>query len=175
MRITPISAEKANEGGGFTPWKPGDYPFEIHDAADDVSKASGREQLKLTLYVFDPDGNRRTVFDYIGADEKSAWKARHLAEAVGVVQQYEAGELDPFDLVGKTGDLKLRVKPAQGDYPANNAVQDYIAKNGEAKASPRPATLRVDNRPAAPARPANGGTTGGVLDDDSIPFSNEWR
>lgn len=164
MRLTPISAEKANEGGSFPVWKPGEYDYEIHDAADDTSK-SGAEMLKLTLYVFDSDGNKRTVFDYITSDEKSQWKARHLAESVGLVKQYESGELDPYDLTGKTGRLKLRIKPAQGDYPAGNSVGDYIPigdlPEKATRSAPRPAA-----RPAVPARQPSQST----IDDDSIPF-----
>lgn len=159
MKIpTPVSKEVADAGGSFAPWRAGDYDFEVHDAADDRSK-SGNDMVKLTLHVFNAEGNKRTVFDYLLQDEKAQWKVRHFCEAIGILAEYEAGDLDPFDMVGKQGQLKLRVKAAQGDYPANNAVQDYIPKNGEVKASPRPAAPRREATPQ-------------IQDDlsDEIPF-----
>lgn len=183
MRIpTPISAEQANEGGGggFAPWRAGDYDFEVHAASEEISKSSGREQIKLTLYVFDEDGNKRTVFDYLGSDEKSQWKVRHCAEALGLVAQYERGEMDPFDLEGKSGRLRLRVKKAEGEYPANNTVGDYIPLGDQpAKAArPTPSAARpaaLAARPPGGASPSpHGGSTSADL-DDTIPFAPEWR
>lgn len=159
MRVNPISAEKASEGGGFEPWPAGEYDFAVHDAADDVSSA-GNEQIKLTLHVFNRDGNKRTVFDYLGASDKAQWKVRHFADAVGLTRQYESGELEPRDIVGREGRCRLRIKPASGGYPANNEVQDYIAASG--------APQRAAHRPAQQPRRAVA-TAGADLDDD-IPF-----
>jgi hypothetical protein len=169
MRIpTPVSKEVADAASNaFAPWRPGDYDFEVHDAADDRSK-SGNDMVKLTLHVFNAEGNKRTVFDYLLPDEKWQSKVRHFCESIGIESEYDQGNLDPFDMVGKQGQLKLRIKPAQGDYPANNSVADYIARNGQAKASPRPAAPKA----AAPAKspaPSWDAPRGGDLDDE-IPF-----
>lgn len=168
--------EEADAGGTFAPWKPGDYEFEVHGAADDVSDA-GNEMIKLTLWVFDADGNKRTVFDYLTGDEKSSWKVRHFAEAIGLLASYERGELDPYDIEGKTGKLKLRIKPANTNYPANNSVQDYIPLGDLPEKTPRPAA-----RASAPTR---GASTGGASRpavpstsremDDEIPFAPQWQ
>lgn len=169
MRIpTPVSKEQADAGGNFEPWPIGDYDFEVHDAADDVSKASGREQIKLTLYVFNDEGSKRTVFDYLGSDEKSQWKVRHFCAAVGLIRQYENGELDVYDIVNKTGRLNLALKRATSEYPANNTVRDYI----EAAEAP----MRVGgaaSRPseAAPRQPVPARSSQSARDlDDDIPF-----
>jgi hypothetical protein len=169
MRIpTPVSKEQADAGGNFEPWPIGEYDFEVNDAADDVSKASGREQIKLTLHVFNEDGGKRTVFDYLGSDEKSQWKVRHFCEAVGLIRHYEKGELDVYDITGKTGRLHLAVKRATSEYPANNTVRDYIAMAEQPARAVRPAAraaapTRPAARPAAPMKSAH------ELDDE-IPF-----
>lgn len=162
MRIpTPVSKEQADAGGNFEPWPMGEYDFEVHDASDDVSKASGRDQIKLTLYVFNEDGNKRTVFDYLGSDEKSQWKVRHFAEAVGLIHHYEKGELDVYDIVNKTGRLNLAIKRATSEFPAGNTVRDYIAgKEQPARATARPASTPARQPVRAPQ----------TIDDDSIPF-----
>ncbi len=161
MRLQHVAtAQEANANNGFAPWPAGDYDFEVHDACDEQSKASGRDQIKLTLYVFNEDGNKRTVFDYLGCDEKSAWKVRHFAEAVGLLDHYERGELDVNDIVGRTGRCRLRVKPESNGYPANNSVGDYVPQEAKEK-SARP-VARPSPAPARKLAPAD-------LDDE-IPF-----
>jgi hypothetical protein len=169
MRIEkPVSQEEADKGGGFEPWPGGVYDFEVHEATDEVSKASGREQMKLALYVFNDTGQRRMVFDYLGTDEKSQWKVRHFCAAVGLIPEYERGEIDAFDCVGKQGKLTLMVRPQRGEYPASNSVRDYVAREeGAVKAvAPRPAAATS----AAARKIAQSPVVAGSVDDDAIPF-----
>lgn len=165
MRLKPISAEKANESGGFEPWKAGNYDFTVQEASEGIS-SGGNEMIKLTLHVFNRDGNKRTVFDYLLATDSSQWKVRHFCDAVGLTKQYEAGELDVNDIVQRSGELSLRIKPAANGYPAGNQVGDYIAGDPkEEKAPVRPA-------PARSRQPV--GATTGVDFDDEIPFAPSW-
>lgn len=159
MRIDKPISEKEAEGSGFTPWKPGDYDFEVHDASEERS-STGNDMIKLTLWVFNDEGNKRTVFDYLVNSEKAQFKIRHFADAIGRIADYERGELDVNDIVDRTGRLALRIKPASGDYPANNSVGDYLPQKEDAPRATRPAS-RSAARPE-PARPRD-------LDDD-IPF-----
>lgn len=156
MRVKPVSSEEANSGGAEEPFKPGEYDFTIQEAAETTSQA-GNDMLKLKLHVFNRDGEKRTVFDYILSSQAGQWKARHMMESIGMTRQYEAGDIDPIEISERTGRLKLGIAPATAQYPAQNKVQDYVA----AKSAPQSAR-------AAPARekvPVNDG-----LDDDSIPF-----
>lgn len=127
MHVTPISPEKADEqSGSFDPWPAGEYDFTVADAGEERSASSGNDMIKLTLHVFDRSGNRRTVFDYLVSTDKGQWKVRHFCDAVSMIRQYESGDLNPMDMLNRSGRLKLRVKPAQNSYPANNAVNDYL-------------------------------------------------
>jgi hypothetical protein len=164
MKIpTPVSKEDADKGGGFAPWPAGKYDFEVNTAEDDVSKASGREQLKLSLWIYNAEGQRRLVFDYLGSDEKSQWKVRHFCEAVGLVAEYERGELDAYDCQSKTGKVQLGIRAPRDGYEAQNSVRDYIAMDeGAAPKVSRPA--------AAASRPAAKAPAASALDDDNIPF-----
>lgn len=158
MRVNPISAKQAEEqSAGFEPWKAGDYDFNVYDASEEVS-TEGNEMIKLTLHVLNPEGQRRTVFDYLVNTEKGQWKVRHCAEAIGMLPQYERGEMETIDIVGRMGRLKLRLKPASGQYPARNSVGDYIPLPAahQTPVVARPSAARVK----APA---------GDIDDD-IPF-----
>jgi hypothetical protein len=160
MRITPISAEQANEQSVGDPWPAGEYDFTIYEATETTSQG-GNEQIKLILHVFNRSGQKRTVFDYLVNSEKSQWKIRHFSEAVGLLRQYETGNLIAHDMPGKSGRCKLRIKPAEGTYSAQNAVNDYVTVVGTVVGAMMD---RYDkNQPAVrPAAPND-------LDDE-IPF-----
>lgn len=155
MRVTPVSKEVADAGGGGEPLKPGDYDFIIAAAQETISKA-GNAMTKLTLHVFGRDGQKRTVFDYIISSEAAAWKARHMMESINMVRRYEQGEIEPHEIEGKPGRCRIKLKPASGDYPAQNSVEDYLV--AEVAGAGRPMATK-----AAAAR------AGDDLNDD-IPF-----
>ena len=126
MRVPQITAHDADRAASeFGLWPAGDYDFEVYDASEETS-AAGNEQIKLTLHVFNTEGARRTVFDYLVGTQGMAYKIRHFAEATGIVAQYEKGDLMPSEIVQRTGRLRLRVKKGTNGYPDQNAVQDYI-------------------------------------------------
>jgi len=163
MRVNPVTEEQANEGAGsFEPLKPGEYDFSVFQAEDAVS-AAGNEMLKLTLHILLGDGKHRTVFDYILSSESGAWKCRHFASSIDVLTDYERGELDPEFLGGRVGRLKLKIKPANGQYPAGNQVADYLPREAQSHVPQRTAAI---NRPSAPSRMK---VAAGDIDDE-IPF-----
>jgi Protein of unknown function (DUF669) len=125
MRVEPISANEANSGGGGEPFRPGEYDF-IVQAAEETTSAKGNDMLKLTLHIYNQDGEKRTVFDYILSSKAGAWKARHLMEAISLTEQYEQGNMDPFVIEGRPGRCKVGIDPANAQYPAKNKVQDYL-------------------------------------------------
>jgi hypothetical protein len=125
----------------------GEYPFEISGGEDTQSKA-GNDMIVLTVRVYKEDGSFNLVTDYLL--EAIAHKLRHAAEACGLLDKYEKGELTGEDFVGKTGMLKLGVQEAKGDFFAKNKINDYIVpKDGEEKKE-------------LPKKPD--------LEDDGIPF-----
>jgi hypothetical protein len=165
MKINkPASAQEADaNANAYAPWPPGDYDFIVAEASEEISKASGNEMIKLTLHVFNQDGAKRTVFDYLLSNDKGQWKVRHAAEAIGLLEQYEAGFLDINNIAERSGRLKLRIKPASGEYTASNAVVDYIKADPGSKPAPvmragNPAPRGVNVK--APASDLN----------DEIPF-----
>lgn len=155
MRVQPVSAEVADNGGAGEIFKPGEYDFTIYEAAETTSQKSGEEMLKLTLHIFDRNGDKRTVFDYILSSKAAQWKARHMMESIGMTKQYDAGVIDPVDIVERSGRLKLGVAPATAQYPAQNKVQDYVKMKSDPQSAAEPA-----RKARAPA---------GDIDDE-IPF-----
>ena len=162
MRVKPITPEQATAAATvFEPLRPGDYDFAIYQA-EDTQSAKGDDMLKLTLHILLGDGKHRTVFDYVLGTDNWAWKARHLAESIDMLAQYERGELDPDFLESRVGRVRLKIKPASGPWPPGNQVADYLPRESSAHTT----VLATGGRAAAPAREK---VFAGDIDDE-IPF-----
>lgn len=158
MQFSPISPEEADsDRGAFEPLPAGEYDFSVREAVETTSKA-GSEMIKLTLDVMTKSGTSRTVFDYLLSTSGGQWKVRHFAESVDMTRQYDAGHLDADAMVGRSGRLKLAVRPAEGQYAASNVVRDYLPPKLSAKA------VKTEWKAPAPAA-----VTPQSLDDE-IPF-----
>jgi hypothetical protein len=124
MRFTPKSEAEIAQGDLFPA---GVYDFEVNSAEEAVSKA-GNDMIKVRLDVFNDDGGKTTVFDYLM--EAAAYKLRHMAEVCGLLDDYESGHLDADDLVGKAGRVKIGIqKDKTGQYADKNNVVDYIVED----------------------------------------------
>lgn len=131
MKFTPKSeAELRNT------WDAGTYPFKVIEASDSVSK-SGKDMIVLKLRLFDGE-NTLTVMDYLG--DWSMYKIKHLCEACGLEDKYNAGEIVAFMFEDREGKVKLAYN-ADSDFP--NSIKDYVVEKVETPDS---------------------------LDDDEIPF-----
>ena len=125
MRFTPKTAKEIAE---MRILPDGEYPFQITSAVDKVS-SKGNDMIEVWMRVFKPDGNFIQVVDYLM--ESMAYKLRHACEATGLIDRYESGQLQPDELVEKTGMLKLTTQKGTGGYSDKNVVKDYIV-SGEA-------------------------------------------
>jgi hypothetical protein len=137
VKFTPKSDEQIANESEFTPWREGIYDFEVTAGEDQVSKA-GNEMIKLTLKVYDEEGRSRTVFDYLL--ESVAYKLKNAASACGVDHLYNGGTLEGSDFEGRTGKLKLGIRPARDGYQASNTVKDYVVDKPTNRAPPKMAT-----------------------------------
>lgn len=158
----------------------GDYDFEIDtepaDATDEVSKVKrdpegniiggGNDMIHLKLRVFTGVGSAwKFVDDYIL--ESMGWKFKHAHEAVGLLENYEAGNISADDFKGKCGKVTLYIQKGKpkndgsGEvYPDRNSVKDYVVDK----------SART-NKATAAFVASQGATRGGtdVLDDE-VPF-----
>ena len=140
MRFQPQTEAEISEGSLLPK---GDYTFEVLEAVEKTSKASGNDMIALKIGVHHND-SVFGVFDYLVAGEKTAYKVRHFADAIGMIDQYEAGSLDASELVGKAGKCKIDTQAAQNGYAAKNVVRDYI-KRGESAVSSKPKSKTDDD------------------------------
>src|SRR3954449_4738454 len=90
-------------------WSAGNYDFEILEAEETESR-SGNDMIKMRVAVYNAEGKRRTVFDYLLDTEAMGYKVRYCAAATGNLDSYERGELQADDLVGRTGTCKLTIR-----------------------------------------------------------------
>lgn len=153
MKVTPISDATARKQANPFVWPKGPVDFEVLSAIGKDSKA-GNAMSELKLRVTNTEGKTKLLDDWLVASDATAYKVRHFADATGMLAQYEKGELDERDMVGRTGQLMLGIKRGEpdgqgGTYPDKNKVLDYVA--AAVGAQPPKAT--------APASP-----------DDEIPF-----
>ena len=113
-------------------WKKGEYDFEVVEAEEKTSKASGKPMIELRLRL--TDGKvARTISDYLLAEMPE--KLRHASEACGLLDRYDTGNLSGNEFKGRRGKLKLGIeKDKKKVYPDKNVVLDYVcagsAKNG---------------------------------------------
>ena len=128
MKVNPISEQEADaQSSGL--WPDGEYDYEIREASEETS-AAGNSMIKLEVYIFDRDANRRMVFDYLVNSDGAAWKIRKFAASCGLLPQYEKGDLMANEIVGRTGRCKVGTQAARGEYPAKNVIRDFIKAAG---------------------------------------------
>lgn len=160
MRFEPKSADEIAESGLMPD---GDYDFTVSGAEDAISKSSGNEMMVLDVKVFDGDGGSRTVRDYLVSSEKGIRKIRSFAVAVGMLAEYEAGQMDAPDLAGRSGRCKVKTDKSEG-YEPKNAVAYYMDPAKQKTAGVAPVVRR------APAPAARAPVMAGADLDDEIPF-----
>ena len=138
MRFEPKTAQEIDEAGLLTA---GVYDFEVMEAEDTQSKA-GNDMAAIVIRVEDASGRSFKVQDWLVATDGGAYKVRHFAESVGLLAEYEKGDMPAGFMIGKTGRAKIAVKPADGQYRAKNTVADYV---GEAAAPVKVSTRDLED------------------------------
>ena len=142
MQFNPVSEQEADaQASGL--WEDGTYDYEVTEAEEKESNA-GNEMTALTLSIFNADGGRRKIFDYLVATEGSAWKIRHFAASCGLLAEYEKGNLMANEMIGRTGKCLIRTQKAKDLYPAKNVVGDYVKAAAGARAASRAKVLADD-------------------------------
>lgn len=124
MRFTPKTEKEVAEAGMMPK---GVYDFEVAEAAEKQSKA-GNDMVELIVRVYDSEGRSRKLYDWLVDSEGAAYKIRHFAEATNMLPEYERGELQSHDMIGKTGRCQVIIKKDKtGEYPDKNAIADYVS------------------------------------------------
>lgn len=122
----------------FDPVPPGEYrAFIVNSEVKDTSNGKG-EYLKLEWIIAEGQFANRRVFQNINIKNPNA-QAQRIAQgelsaicrATGKSRVVDSSELHNIPVI-----IKLRIKPANGDYPAANKVADINAIVGSAAPAP---------------------------------------
>lgn len=157
MRFDSMTATKAEEQAKAASglWKPGVYDFEVSDATEGESKA-GNGMFTVQVDVYDQDGKKKTISDYLlPGSEFFGFKVRHFAESIGMLKEYENGDIDANDFINRTGKCKIGTQKGKDGFGDKNVIRDYLKSNSNGSATPKEAAAKAQ----APL-------------DDEIPFSS---
>lgn len=148
MRVTPKTdeqheAEQAERLAQYKPWPAGsivDYEI-LH--ADDTTSKSGKDMIKVDVRIFNAEGKTKDLTDYIG--EWNDYKLKRINP-----ERYEAGLVEAFDLIGKTGKAKIGIqigglKDDGTRYADKNDIKEYLKRDETVQKSIKASSPELDD------------------------------
>lgn len=130
MKYDPNAPEEKRT---WEPFPPGEYDYTIDDAKERTSSA-GNEMIELTLHIFNAEGHKRIVSDYIV--NSAVWKIKQCAASCGLMDEFSTGELEAYYFVGKSGRVKIKIETSD-QYGDKNKVAAYVKEPSVARAEAR--------------------------------------
>ena len=134
-----FNAEEVEPSSSFDPIPAGWYQAIISNSEMKATRDGYGEYLSLTLQIIDGQYENRLVFARLNlknANDKAVDIARKdlaaICRAVGVMSPQASEELHDIPLM-----IKVKVRPASGDYEASNDIGGYKAVEG-ANLTPAP-------------------------------------
>ena len=143
-----FNAEEVEPSSSFDPIPAGWYTAIISNSEMKATRDGYGEFLSLTLQIIDGQYENRLVFARLNlknANDKAVDIARKdlaaICRAVGVMSPQASEELHDIPLM-----IKVKVRPASGDYEASNDIGGYKAVEG-ANLTPAP---KAASKPQTP-------------------------
>ena len=143
-----FNAEEVEPSSSFDPIPAGWYQAIISNSEMKATRDGYGEYLSLTLQIIDGQYENRLVFARLNlknANDKAVDIARKdlaaICRAVGVMSPQASEELHDIPLM-----IKVKVRPASGDYEASNDIGGYKAVEG-ANLTPAP---KAASKPQTP-------------------------
>ena len=143
-----FNAEEVEPSSSFDPIPAGWYQAIISNSEMKATRDGYGEYLSLTLQVIEGQYENRLVFARLNlknANDKAVDIARKdlaaICRAVGVMSPQASEELHDIPLM-----IKVKVRPASGDYEASNDIGGYKAVEG-ANLTPAP---KAASKPQTP-------------------------
>lgn len=129
MDLSGFNAENVEPNAPRDPIPAGWYKAVIEATEEKPTKAQTGSYLQLTIQVIEGDHAGRKITDRLNLNNPNATAVEiaqrtlsSICRAVGVMTPR-----DSADLMDKPMMVKVKVKPASGDYGASNEVDDYAA------------------------------------------------
>ena len=140
-------------GGTYDPLPPGWYTATITAAELKPTKDGSGQYIKVRYDITGPTHQGRVVFGNLNIKNASA-KAEEIGRmALGSLMRAIglASVTDTDQLIGGSLSIKLDVRPATDQYPAQNEVRGYKAITGSAPTFAAPAASPAASAPASAA------------------------
>ena len=151
-----FNAEEIEPSSSFDPIPAGWYKAIISNSEMKPTRDGYGEYLSLTLQVIEGQYENRLVFARLNlknANDKAVDIARKdlaaICRAVGVMSPQASEELHDIPLM-----IKVKVRPASGDYEASNDIGGYKTVEGQdLTPAPKAASKPQTPPPAATKKP----------------------
>ena len=151
-----FNAEEVEPSSSFDPIPAGWYQAIISNSEMKATRDGYGEYLSLTLQVIEGQYENRLVFARLNlknANDKAVDIARKdlaaICRAVGVMSPQASEQLHDIPLM-----IKVKVRPASGDYEASNDIGGYKAVEGaNLTPAPKAASKPQTPPPAATKKP----------------------
>lgn len=100
------------------------YSFEVLSAEDKYSQA-GNEMISLTIGIYYNGKLGPRIFDFLMPSV--AYKLRHFCDAVGLLAEYESGNLTADMCTDRSGKCVVDIKK-DDTWGDKNIIKDYICR-----------------------------------------------
>lgn len=117
----------------------GVYQFEVMEVHDvdkygvKLCDKDGNDMSKLKLKIWDKNGRERVVFTNLFSDGRMAFRTRHFADSIGMIEEYENDDFDTSDTLCRTGWCQIitrkggiKNKETNEKWDDSNDVKDFI-------------------------------------------------
>jgi hypothetical protein len=159
-------SESEPEAKGFSLIEPGWYSAELISVEEKAYKSGLGGGLQFTWVILGPRSLRRRVWDtqttYHTSERALARGRAHVAALLRACGAQADAEFDMDELLGRTVEIKVKVDPGNGQWPARNVVDGY-REAGQGAYLTNAGPVSDASAPAMEQHAA-------AFDDDDIPF-----
>ena len=127
------NTEDNNETTGFSVIPEGSYQAHIIKSEWKTTKAGDGEYINIHLVILDGEFAGRMLFEnlnMVNPNKIAEDIARKTLNSICTACKLQAVE-DTDELHGIPMEVKVKVKPAQSDWPAGNSIASYLPADGE--------------------------------------------
>ncbi len=164
--LPAYDAEKTSEYGNFDPVPAGSYFVRIEDYEIKETKAGDMAQFCLSYRILEGDFTDRIIFDRINIENLPQFPVASLdvkkqkAIAIGnsarksleLAAFGRTGIKNPAEFIGRMMFVTVKVREAEGSFPASNSVSRYSLAD-IIQPSPQPSQVVAHTQPqAVPSR-----------------------
>lgn len=141
----------------------GTYDFEVR-SAENKTFQTGSKGILLKCTVFPPNGGEKWMDCNLVFSPKALFQVADFCATVGLLANYESGNLDARDCEGRSGKCRVGVEEQEG-YDPRNKITGFVVPKVVSQPQAAPLTTpRPASQAAAPADILPPDT------DDDIPF-----